>query len=172
MAKKSQAADKHHKSKPPKDTDTVVAEAAEAADAPAADAPAAEDAVVEAAEEPARAEPTPDRAPKQPSEPAPEPSPKHAAGITDAAGGMPYTLYFPRRGGYAAADIEYPAPLPRTGDTIEFIDVQGRTHRYDVIEVVHTFQAPSDHPESVGLLRTGLPAVYLARARRKRRRPS
>jgi hypothetical protein len=82
---------------------------------------------------------------------------------------MPYTLYFPRRGGFAAADIEYSAPLPRVGDTIEYIDAQTITHRYRVTEVVHTFQdsPASKAPETIRLLRSGLPAVYLARDRRK-----
>lgn len=84
---------------------------------------------------------------------------------------LPYTLYFPRRGGYAAADIEYSAPLPRVGDTIEYIDAQTISHRYRVTDVVHTFQdSPVAHePESIRLLRSGLPAVYLARDRRKPR---
>ena len=82
--------------------------------------------------------------------------------------GMPYTLYFPRRGGYAAADIEYAAPLPRVGDTVEYIDLQGISHRYVVSEVVHTFQnRQAAEPEGISLLRAGIPAVYLARSRRK-----
>jgi len=82
--------------------------------------------------------------------------------------GMPYTLYFPRRGGYAAADIEYAAPLPRVGDTVEYIDRQGVSHWYAVSEVVHTFQnRQAAEPDGVSLLRAGLPAVYLARSRRK-----
>ena len=82
---------------------------------------------------------------------------------------LPYTLYFPRRGGWAAADIEYSAPLPRVGDSIEYIDSQGLSHRYRVVDVVHTFQnsPASNAPESIRLLRAGLPKVYLARDRRK-----
>ena len=82
---------------------------------------------------------------------------------------MPYTLYFPRRGGFAAADIEYSAPLPRVGETIEYIDAQAISHRYRVIDVVHTFQdsPAAQGPETIRLLRAGLPAVYLARDRRK-----
>ncbi|HEY7738478.1 MAG TPA: hypothetical protein VIC63_05565 [Candidatus Limnocylindria bacterium] len=84
---------------------------------------------------------------------------------------LPYTLYFPRRGGFAAADIEYSAPLPRVGDAIEYIDAQGIAHRYKVIDVVHTFQnsPTSTEPEAIRLLRAGLPQVYLARDRRKPR---
>jgi hypothetical protein len=83
--------------------------------------------------------------------------------------GMPYTLYFPRRGGFAAADIEHPAPLPRVGDTVEYIDAKSVSHRYRVIEVVHAFQdSPgAGEPEAIRLLRGGVPAVYLARDRRK-----
>jgi hypothetical protein len=85
---------------------------------------------------------------------------------------MPYTLYFPRRGGFAAADMEHSAPLPRVGDTIEYIDAQTIAHRYRVVDVVHTFQdsPASNAPESIHLLRSGLPQVYLARDRRKARR--
>ena len=88
---------------------------------------------------------------------------------TDWPVGMPYTLYFPRRGGFAAADIEYAAPLPRVGDTIEYIDAQAISHRYRVTDVVHTFQnSPvATEPEAIRLLRSGIPAVYLARDRRK-----
>jgi hypothetical protein len=91
---------------------------------------------------------------------------------TDWPVDLPYTLYFPRRGGFAAADIEYSAPLPRVGDTIEYIDAQTMSHRYRVIDVVHTFQdSPSaQSAETIRLLRTGLPQVYLARDRRKPRR--
>jgi hypothetical protein len=83
--------------------------------------------------------------------------------------GMPYTLYFPRRGGFVAGDIEYAAPLPRIGDTIEYIDAQTISHRYRVTDVVHTFQnSPNaSQPEVIRLLRAGIPAVYLARDRRK-----
>lgn len=82
--------------------------------------------------------------------------------------GMPYTLYFPRRGGYAAADIEYAAPLPRVGDMVEYIDLQTISHWYVVTDVVHTFQSGhAAEPDSMSLLRAGLPAVYLARSRRK-----
>jgi hypothetical protein len=83
--------------------------------------------------------------------------------------GMPYTLYFPRRGGgFAPADIEYAAPLPRLGDLVEYIDPQGVRHWYTVSSVVHTFQdRQAAEMDGIGLLRAGLPAVYLARSRRK-----
>jgi hypothetical protein len=88
---------------------------------------------------------------------------------TDWPVDLPYTLYFPRRGGFAAADIEHSAPLPRVGDTIEYIDAQTISHRYRVVDVVHTFQDSSatQSAETIRLLRSGLPAVYLARDRRK-----
>jgi hypothetical protein len=81
---------------------------------------------------------------------------------------MPYTLYFPRRGGYAAADMEYSAPLPRVGDTVEYIDPEGISRWFVVSDVAHTFQdrKPVER-EGMRLLRAGLPAVYLARSRRK-----
>lgn len=82
--------------------------------------------------------------------------------------GMPYTVYFPRRGGYAAGDIEYTTPLPRVGDMIEYLDQQGASHWYVVAEVVHTLQSsPAEAPDGIRLLRAGIPAVYLARSRRK-----
>jgi hypothetical protein len=84
---------------------------------------------------------------------------------------LPYTLYFPRRGGYAAADIEYSAPLPRVGDVVEYIDFQGIPRQYKVVDVVHTYQdSPAGtEPEAIRLLRAGLPRVYLALDRRKPR---
>ncbi|MEX0630786.1 MAG: hypothetical protein WEE67_06735 [Chloroflexota bacterium] len=82
--------------------------------------------------------------------------------------GMPYTLYFPRRGGYSAADIEYAAPLPRVGDTVEYIDPAGAHHLYIVADVVHTLQnSPAAGSGGIPLLRAGIPAVYLSRTRRK-----
>jgi len=82
--------------------------------------------------------------------------------------GMPYTLYFPRRGGYAAADIEYSSPLPRVGDTVEYIDPAGAHHFYTVADVVHTLQSsPAAAAGGIPLLRAGIPAVYLARTRRR-----
>jgi len=85
--------------------------------------------------------------------------------------GMPYTVYFPRRGGFAAADIEYAAPLPRIGDTVEFIDATGEHHLYAVADVVHTLQnSPAPATGGIPLLRAGNPAVYLSRTRRRSQR--
>ncbi len=58
--------------------------------------------------------------------------------------GMPYTVQFPGEAG-DAADLEHPAPLPRAGDVVEYIDETGATHRYRVREVVHTLQTTSAH---------------------------
>lgn len=91
-----------------------------------------------------------------------------AAEAADWPTGMPYTVYFPRRGGFAAADIEYTTPLPRVGDTVEFIDPAGAHHLYTVVDVAHTVQnSPAPSKGGIPLLRAGIPAVYLARTRRK-----
>jgi len=98
--------------------------------------------------------------------------------------GMPYTVYFPDGDGFRGADLEYPAPLPRVGDTVDYIDERGATHRFQVREVVHTLQTsaadrPSvkegpaspnslartdnaaEPPGGAGALRAGLPEVFL-----------
>ncbi|MGH2462867.1 MAG: hypothetical protein ACRDFZ_04475 [Candidatus Limnocylindria bacterium] len=94
--------------------------------------------------------------------------PEQAQEAADWPTGMPYTLYFPTRGGFAAADMEYSAPLPRVGDLVEYIDPEGNSRWYTVSDVVHTFQDRKPvAPEGMRLLRAGLPAVYLARSRRK-----
>jgi hypothetical protein len=100
--------------------------------------------------------------------------------------GMPYTVYFPDGEGFRGADLEHPAPLPRVGDTVDYIDERGLTHRYQVREVVHTLQtsaadrpsvkegpaspnslartddAAAEPPGGAGALRVGLPEVFLA----------
>jgi hypothetical protein len=110
--------------------------------------------------------------------------------VTEAAwpSGLPYTGYFPADEGQArAADLEHPAPVPRVGEVIEYIDERGRCERYVVREVVHTLQTsasvrPSVESESRaataiargsgqraetagdgGELRAGLPKVFLDR---------
>jgi hypothetical protein len=72
-------------------------------------------------------------------------------GPTDADGSaMPYTVFFPVDGAYRPADLEHSAPLPRVGDTIEYIDVRGRCSRYVVREVIHTLQLGADRRPVVG----------------------
>jgi hypothetical protein len=99
--------------------------------------------------------------------------------------GLPYTVQFPGDEG-GSADLEHPAPLPRVGDMIAYIDETGATHRYRVREVVHTLQTAAAHrprvadgaasPQAIarladgdtpeqpgegGELRAGLPKVFL-----------
>jgi hypothetical protein len=99
--------------------------------------------------------------------------------------GMPYTVHFPDGEGYLGADLEHPAPLPRVGDLVEYLDETGATRRFRVREVVHTLQSSAAHrprvedegasPDSIarvdgepperpgesGVLRAGLPKVIL-----------
>lgn len=99
---------------------------------------------------------------------------------------LPWTVLVPDGGGYRSADLEQPAPLPRVGDLLEYLDEAGDRHWYSVSAVVHTLQsspnvrphvdeanppntAPHwrDAPEvpgSSGEVRAGLPRVYLAPA--------
>jgi hypothetical protein len=102
--------------------------------------------------------------------------------------GMPYTLVFPDGDGYLDAELEHPAPLPRVGDVVEYIDETGGRRLYRVREVMHTIQssaarrphvedAPaspqslarvqgegSEKPGQSGLVRAGLPQVFLEEA--------
>ncbi len=99
--------------------------------------------------------------------------------------GMPYTVHFPDGDGFIGADLEYPAPLPRVGDSVEYLDETGATRRFRVREVVHTLQSSAAHrprvededasPDSIarvdgepperpgesGVVRAGLPKVIL-----------
>lgn len=98
---------------------------------------------------------------------------------------MPWTVHLPVDGGYRAADLEHPAPLPRIGERVEYIDETGQRQLYRVVEVIHTLQSAADTrppvsagggspnatprlgqapeaPGSEGLVRAGLPRVYLA----------
>lgn len=105
-----------------------------------------------------------------------------------APSGLPYTVLFPDGDGYASADLEHPAHLPRIGDRVEYIDERGAVHGYVVDAVIHTYQAgrngrPSiderdftpaslateidgeaEAPGRGGSIRAGLPQVVLARA--------
>jgi hypothetical protein len=99
--------------------------------------------------------------------------------------GMPYTVHFPDGDGYIGADLEHPAPLPRVGDTLEYIDETGGCRRYRVREVIHTLQSSAttrphvaersaspeaiaridgeaaERPGEAGAVRAGLPKVLL-----------
>lgn len=100
--------------------------------------------------------------------------------------GMPYTVQFPDGDGLFAADLEHAAPLPRVGDLVEYIDERGTARRYRVRDVLHTLQtsaayrpnvaegdaspqaiarpeaeAQPEPPGGRGLLRAGLPKVFL-----------
>jgi hypothetical protein len=110
-------------------------------------------------------------------------SPMQAAPV-----GMPYTVVFPDGDGFAFADLEHPAHLPRVGDRVEYIDETGALHGYVVDAVIHTYQAshgarpavagrdytpaalarPIDGapeaPGRSGSIRAGLPQVVLAHA--------
>ncbi len=102
--------------------------------------------------------------------------------------GLPYTVYFPGEDGQVrAADLEHPAPVPRLGEIIEYIDERGRCERFVVREVVHTLQTsaasrpsvdseayaataiardsgqPAEIPGDGGELRAGLPKVFVDR---------
>ncbi|HYM53278.1 MAG TPA: hypothetical protein VEW45_07370 [Candidatus Dormibacteraeota bacterium] len=101
-------------------------------------------------------------------------------------GGMPYTVYFPDGKDYRGADLEHPAPLPRIGDRVDYIDERGVTKQFRVRDVVHTLQtsaaarpsvregpatpnalartddAPAEALGGAGTLRSGLPEVFLA----------
>lgn len=99
--------------------------------------------------------------------------------------GMPYTVHFPDGDSYIGADLEHPAPLPRVGDTVEYVDETGACRRYRVREVIHTIQSSAAHRPAVeersaspntlarvegeaaerpgegGVVRAGLPKVLL-----------
>ncbi|MDQ3880257.1 MAG: hypothetical protein M3295_04185 [Chloroflexota bacterium] len=98
---------------------------------------------------------------------------------------FPYTVFFPGDEALHPADLEHRAPLPRVGDTVEYIDKRGRCTRYVVRSVIHTLQASAGEREPVadkgstpaafarseqeapeipgdgGSLRAGLPKVFL-----------
>jgi hypothetical protein len=96
--------------------------------------------------------------------------------------GMPWTLVVD--GEDWSADLEHAAPMPRTGETIEYIAENGARRVYRVVQVVHTVQGsaserppvkgePSgpnstvsgDHPAHVPAeLRAGLPRVHVVAA--------
>lgn len=102
----------------------------------------------------------------------------------DGVAFVPWTICLPHDGGFACADLEHHAPLPRIGDAVEYIDEAGKRHWYRVREVVHTVQSaadtrptvaegdgppntiprdagPAEAPASSGQVRAGLPRVYV-----------
>ena len=107
--------------------------------------------------------------------------------------GTPYTVYFPAGDGFRGADLEHPAPLPRVGDSVDYIDERGTSRRFRVRDVIHTLQtsaaarpsvkegdaspnalartddAPAEAPGGAGALRAGLPEVFLEAIERKGR---
>jgi hypothetical protein len=118
----------------------------------------------------------------------PEDSDDALAPMQPAPVGLPYTVLFPDGEGYASADLEHPAHLPRVGDRVEYIDEAGAVHGYVVDVVIHTYQAgqgrrpavaergftpaalardldaEAEAPGRAGSIRAGLPQVVLARA--------
>lgn len=103
-------------------------------------------------------------------------------------GVLPYTVHFPEGDGYIGADLEHPAPLPRVGEVVEYIDERGECQRFRVREVIHTLQSaasqrpavkernasphslarvrdgePAERPGETGIVRAGLPKVLLER---------
>lgn len=57
--------------------------------------------------------------------------------------GTPWTLHVRDEGW--SADLEHAAPLPRTGERIEYIGADGARRLFRVEEVVHTLQASATH---------------------------
>ena len=72
---------------------------------------------------------------------------------------FPYTVFFPGDDALHPSDMEHRAPLPRVGDTVEYIDKRGQCNRYVVTAVVHTLQASAGDREPVGD-RTSTPAAF------------
>ena len=115
-----------------------------------------------------------------PADPAPSvtaiPGPEEGGGPPDA---MPWTLIVDDEGW--SADLEHGTPMPRVGETVEYITEAGDRRRYRVVGVVHTVQGapgerppvreePSgpnstvsgDHPEHAPTaLRAGLPRIHV-----------
>ena len=72
---------------------------------------------------------------------------------------FPYTVFFPGDEAMHPSDLEHRAPLPRVGDTVEYIDKKGVCRRYVVRAVVHTLQASASERDRVGD-RSSTPAVF------------
>jgi hypothetical protein len=93
--------------------------------------------------------------------------------------GTPWTLVVEAEGW--SADLEHAAPIPRIGETIEYITETGDRRSYRVARIVHTVQGSAterppvrseasgpnstvsgDHPDHVPTgLRAGLPRVHV-----------
>ncbi len=96
--------------------------------------------------------------------------------------GMPWSLVVD--GENWSADLEHAAPIPRIGETVEYIAEDGERRAYRVVKVVHTVQSSAserppvgseasgpnstvsgDHPAHVPAeLRAGLPRVHVVAA--------
>ena len=96
--------------------------------------------------------------------------------------GMPWTLVV--EGENWSADLEHAAPLPRIGETLEYIAEDGERRLYRVVNVVHTVQGSASERPAVGTepsgpnstvsgnhpahlpaeLRAGLPRVHVVTA--------
>jgi hypothetical protein len=134
--------------------------------------------------------------PEPPREGPPTAAPDRAIELGFPAG-LPYTVYFPGDDGVSrGADLEHPAPVPRVGEIVEYIDERGECQRYIVREVVHTLQTsavgrplvsaernaatslarnrnePAELPGDGGELRAGLPKVFLERVPESVERPA
>ena len=72
---------------------------------------------------------------------------------------FPYTVFFPGDEAMHPSDLEHRAPLPRVGDTVEYIDKKGSCRRYVVRAVVHTLQASASERDRVSD-RTSTPATF------------
>lgn len=72
---------------------------------------------------------------------------------------FPYTVFFPGDEAMHPSDLEHRAPLPRVGDTVEYIDKKGTCRRYVVRAVVHTLQASATERDRVSA-RTSTPATF------------
>lgn len=71
-----------------------------------------------------------------------DPQPDEALTIAQGGGppvGMPWTLVVAGDPGWSA-DLEHAAPLPRAGERIELIEVDGSRRQLRVSEVIHVVQ--------------------------------
>lgn len=81
----------------------------------------------------------------------PTPSIDSSPGPEEGGGppvGMPWTLVV--EGEDWSADLEHASPLPRIGETIEYIAENGERRAYRVVNVVHTVQGSASERPPVG----------------------